>query len=120
MGGTPRYSDAVVARVRDMARVGDWPGEGVATGEAGAIADGAFVRVQVRRAGDGVEAVYKVFGCSAAIAAASLVAEWIEEGRALDAGAVVTALDLPEERAHVAALAVEAGTAALRRLNEKG
>lgn len=119
--GEVRYSAQVVARVREMTRVGAWP-EGrpdVGTGEAGSIDAGTFVRVQVRSAagdGNGVAAVYKVFGCSAAIASTSLVAEWIERGRALDPAAVVAALDLPPERAHVATLAVEAGNNALASL----
>lgn len=113
--GRVRYSAAVVARVREMARVGAWPADaaGVGTGEAGSLAEGTFVRVQVRPSGQGREAVYKVFGCSAAIAAASLVTEWIERGRALAAADVATALELPRERAYVAQLAVEAAEKAL-------
>ncbi|MDP1569422.1 MAG: iron-sulfur cluster assembly scaffold protein [Vicinamibacterales bacterium] len=115
--GTTRYSDAVVARVREMARVGAWPpGAGVGTGDAGAMAEGTFVRIQVRRTGEGVEAVYKVFGCSAAIASASLVTEWIAEGRTLAAADVVTTLDLPLDRAHVAAMVVNAAESALASL----
>ncbi len=120
-GEAMRYSAAVVERVREMARVGAWPEDalGVATGEAGSVAEGTFVRVQVRPSGGKCEAVYKVFGCSAAIAAASLVTEWIAEGRTLAAADVVTTLDLPPERAHVAALAVDAASSALASLRRR-
>jgi len=112
-----RYSTAVVARVRAMARVGAWPeGPGVGTGEAGSLDEGTFVRMQVRTSGQGYEAVYKVFGCSAAIASASLVAEWIEQARTLSADDVRAALELPPERGHAAEMAVEAATNAVTAL----
>jgi NifU-like protein involved in Fe-S cluster formation len=112
-----RYSPQVVGRVREMTRVGNWPADepGVGTGEAGSLERGTFVRVQIRHVpGDeGVRVVYKVFGCSAAIASASLVAEWVEAGRPLRPEAVAAALELPPDRAHVAALAVDAAERAL-------
>jgi NifU-like protein involved in Fe-S cluster formation len=112
-----RYSAAVVERVREMARVGAWPAApGIGTGEAGAIDSGTFVRIQVRAAAAGdrrFEAVYKVFGCSAAIASASLVAEWIEQERPLRVEDVMATLELPAERAHAARMATEAATRAL-------
>ena len=83
------------------------------------MAEGTFVRVQVRPSGGGCEAVYKVFGCSAAIAAASLVAEWIEQERTLRADDVMAALDLPPDRAHAAGMAVEAATNALTALRRR-
>ena len=50
-----------------------------------------MVRIQVRADGDRIaEARFKVFGCSAAIASASLVAEWLE-GAAMDEARRVTA-----------------------------
>ena len=59
-----------------------------------------------------------MFGCSAAIAAAGLVAEWLEgatvtQSRAFTSGQVVAALDLPEDRVHVANVAVDAARQAL-------
>ena len=78
-----------------------------------------MVRIQVRREGDRVaEARFRVFGCSAAIASASLVAEWLEgasmaEARSLTAERVVQRLDLAPEREHVAGMAVEAAVKAL-------
>jgi nitrogen fixation NifU-like protein len=77
------------------------------------------MRIQVKREGDRiVEARFKVFGCSAAIASASLVAEWFEgaaiaEARRLTPERVVQQLDLAPEREYTARLAVEAGLKAV-------
>lgn len=109
------YSVAVLERVRNPRRVGALPdGAGVGTGEAGTLESGTTVRIQVRLAGRRIdEARFRVFGCSAAIASAALVAEWLEgadvgEAAAITAARISTALALPDERAHVAALAAEA------------
>ena len=78
-----------------------------------------MVRIQVRKSGDRIaEARFKVFGCSAAIASASLVAEWLDgaamdEARAVTAERVVQKLGLPAERHHVASMAVVAGLKAV-------
>ncbi len=121
------YSAAVLERVRNPRRVGEWP-EGqadIGTGQAGTLDEGTTVRIQVRGdAGRIVETRFKVFGCSAAIASAGLVAEWLE-GTALDDGRritperVVDALALPAERAHVARLVMEAARKALDDVMEK-
>ena len=114
-----RYSDEVLRRVRDLERVGSMSGDHVGTGEVGTLDEGTVVRIQVRADGDRIaEARFKVFGCSAAIASASLVAEWLE-GAAIDEAGMVTAervvqkLGLPAERHHVARMAVEAGLKAV-------
>jgi NifU-like protein involved in Fe-S cluster formation len=91
----------------------------VGIGEAGALDESAVTRLFVRVAdGRVAEARFKVFGCSAAIASASLVAEWIEgasvEHRvAWTAADVVSALSLPPERMGVAELAVSAALQAI-------
>jgi hypothetical protein len=77
----PMYSAAVLERVRNPRRVGEFPEgrEDVGTGQSGTLDEGTTARIQVRaEAGRIVEARFKVFGCSAAIAAAGLVAEWLE------------------------------------------
>ncbi len=117
------YSAAVLERVRDPKFVGWLPRDAadVGTGEAGSLERGTVTRIQLRidpvtrRIG---EAVFKVFGCSAAIASASLVAErlhgaTLEQARDLEGLAVVAELQLPIERASAAALAVEAAKAAI-------
>jgi NifU-like protein involved in Fe-S cluster formation len=117
------YSQAVLSRVRDPKHVGWLPREApdVGTGEAGALDAGTMTRIQVRIAtetGRIEKAVFKVFGCSAAIASASLVAErlqgaTLEHARAMEALSIVAELELPVERANVAALAVEAAKGAV-------
>ncbi|MGE0041298.1 MAG: iron-sulfur cluster assembly scaffold protein [Vicinamibacterales bacterium] len=114
------HSAAVLARVRAPGRVGVLAaGPDVGTGEAGSLEAGTMARIQVR-VGDGriAAAVFKVYGCSAAIASASLVTEWLdgatlEAARALDGATVAAALELAPERRAVAALVVAAARAAV-------
>lgn len=114
-----RYSEEVLSRVREPRRVGALEGEHVGTGEVGALDEGTVVRIQVLRSGDHIaQARFRVFGCSAAIASASLVAEWLEgapiaEARTLTPERVVQRLDLAPEREHVARMAVEAAQRAV-------
>jgi nitrogen fixation NifU-like protein len=118
-----RYSSAVLARVREPKHVGWLPRDAVdvGTGESGSLDEGTLTRIQVRVAADGsriVEAVFKVFGCSAAIASASLVTEWLqgaspEDAATIEALAIVAELELPVERAGVAALAIDAARRAI-------
>jgi NifU-like protein involved in Fe-S cluster formation len=115
-----KYSDEVLRRVRELRRVGVLDGANVGTGEVGTLDEGTVVRIQVRREGDRiVEARFRVFGCSAAIASASLVTEWLD-GAAMDAADLMTVervveqLALAPERAHVARMAVDAGLHAVR------
>lgn len=121
-----RYSEEVLNRVRDPKRVGSLAGAHVGTGEVGTLDEGTVVRIQVRKSGDRIaEARFKVFGCSAAIASASLVAEWLEdapmaEASRLTAERVVQTLDLAPEREHVARMAVEAAHLALRDVTAEG
>ena len=114
-----RYSEEVLDRVRNPQRAGGLDGAQVGTGEVGTLDEGTVVRIQVRKSGDRItEARFKVFGCSAAIASASLVAEWLEgaaiaEATRLTPERVVQVLGLPAERAYVAEMAVEAGLKAV-------
>jgi nitrogen fixation NifU-like protein len=114
-----KYSDEVLRRVRELQRVGVLEGQHVGIGEVGTLDEGTVIRIQVRREGDRiVEARFKVFGCSAAIASASLVAEWldgaaIEEAGTMTADRVVRQLDLAPEREYVARMAIEAGSKAV-------
>jgi len=115
-----RYSDEVLRRVRELRRVGELDGEHVGTGEVGTVDEGTVVRIQVQRDGNRIAtARFKVFGCSGAIASASVVTEWLEgapidEALRLTAARVMQHLDLPAEREHVAKQAVDAGLAAVR------
>ena len=115
-----KYSDEVLRRVREPQRVGSLDGDHVGTGEVGTLDEGTVMRIQVRRDGDRIAAArFKVFGCSAAIASASLVAEWLEgaaiaEATQLTAERVVQRLDLAPEREYTARMAVAAAQLALR------
>jgi NifU-like protein involved in Fe-S cluster formation len=114
-----RYSNEVLQRVRQPQRAGSLDGDHVGTGEVGTLDEGTVVRIQVRRSGDRIaEARFKVFGCSAAIASASLVAEWLEgapivEASGMTSERVMQKLELAPERRHMARMAVEAGLKAL-------
>ena len=117
------YSPAVLERVRDPRFAGALPKDApdVGTGEAGSLDEGTMARIQVRVDTGGariVEAWFKVFGCSAAIASASLVTERLQgaslaAAKSLDPLIVAAELELPIERARVAALAVRAAHAAI-------
>jgi NifU-like protein involved in Fe-S cluster formation len=116
------YSAAVLERVRELKFVGALPRDevNVGTGEAGSLDEGTMTRIQIRVSADGriADAVFKVFGCSAAIASASLVAERLQgavlnTARDMEALTVAAELELPIERAHVAGLAVRAAKAAV-------
>ena len=113
------YSEEVLRRVRHPQRAGSLDGEHVGTGEVGTLDQGTVVRIQVRKSGDRIaEARFRVFGCSAAIASASLVAEWLEGAAIVEAShmrpeRIVQTLELAPEREHVARMAVEAGLKAI-------
>jgi NifU-like protein involved in Fe-S cluster formation len=115
-----KYSEEVLRRVREPQRVGTLDGDDVGTGEVGTLDEGTVVRIQVKRDGDRIaQARFKVFGCSGAIASASLVTEWLEgaaiaEAERLTAERVVQTLQLVPEREHVARLAVQAGLEAVK------
>lgn len=105
--------------MRELTRAGSLTGSDVGTGEVGTLDEGTVVRIQVRKDGDRIaEARFRVFGCSAAIASASLVTEWLEaapiaEAAQLSPERVVQRLELAPERAHVARMAVDAALAAI-------
>lgn len=108
--------------MRDPQRVGSLEGDDVGTGECGTLDEGTVIRIQVKRKGSRIQAArFKVFGCSAAIASASVVTEWLE-GASMDEAQLVTPervvqqLDLAPEREYVARLAVDAALRALNNL----
>jgi NifU-like protein involved in Fe-S cluster formation len=118
-----RYSPQVLARVREPQLVGALPKDdpNVGTGEAGSLDSGTLARISIRVDPQSQwirDARFKVFGCSAAIASASLVSERLQrtslqQARALSADEVVASLELPAERVDVAALAIEAAQRAM-------
>jgi nitrogen fixation NifU-like protein len=122
-----RYSDEVLRRVRELQRVGVLAaGHHVGSGVSGTLEEGTVTRLDVRVSGNRVvEARFRVFGCNAAIASASLVAEWLEgatlaEARALTIERVTETLQLAHEREHVARRAIEAARQALAAATREG
>lgn len=93
---------------------------GVAGGEAGSTAQGARVRFQLKIGPGGrIEAArFKAWGCSATIACASRVAEWlpgrdVEEAYNADVRRIVAALEVPVERTYALLVVEDAIKAAL-------
>lgn len=117
------YSEAVRERCRDPRRAGGWPETtaGIGTGATGSLDAGAWTRLQVRVAADGAtidDARFRVFGCSAAVASASFVADALVGAspvvaRGLDARQVIEALALPTDKHSMARLATDAARAAI-------
>ena len=117
-----------------MERAGSWPDDDprVGTGVVGSLESGAMTRLQVRLdvpGGRVEDARFKVFGCSAAIASASLAADrvvgqGVEAVRALAADTLADALDLPADKRAMAAQAADAARAAIddweRKSREQG
>ena len=111
--------------LREPRGAGSWPpgSPGVATGQAGDEADGRLIRLQLRAGGDGrIEAArFKAFGCAATLASASYLTQRVtglapEAARAIQADELARSLELPEDRRHAPALALEALRAALDQL----
>jgi NifU-like protein involved in Fe-S cluster formation len=110
-------------RCREPRRAGSWPDgtAGIGTGATGSLDTGVWTRlqVQVSPAGDVVDdARFRVFGCSAAVASASFVADAIVGVRPdavgdIEPRTVAEALALPEEKHAMAAMAIEAARAAI-------
>ena len=119
-----KYSAEVLQRVREPKRVGALEnGPDVGTGEVGTLDEGTVMRIQVKRNGDRIVAArFKVFGCSAAIASASLMAEWLEGASLTEAAEItperiVQTLQLPAEREYVARMATDAAREAVKNLS---
>jgi nitrogen fixation NifU-like protein len=125
------YSDKVVDHVEQPRNVGslDAKAEDVGTGLVGAPACGDVMKLQIRVSDAGVieEARFKTFGCGSAIAASSLVTEWVK-GRTLEQALAITnrqiaeELALPPVKIHCSVLAedaIEAAIADYRRKRSK-
>ena len=92
----------------------------VGTGLVGAPACGDVMKLQIEVNDDGViiDAKFKTFGCGSAIAASSVVTEWVK-GKSLDEAAyitntsIATHLHLPPVKLHCSMLAEDAIIAAI-------
>lgn len=116
------YSDKVVDHVERPRNVGslDAQDPAVGTGLVGAPACGDVMKLQIRVSDAGVieEARFKTFGCGSAIAASSLVTEWVkgrtvEQALAISNREVAEELALPPVKIHCSVLAEDAIKAAI-------
>lgn len=98
----------------------------VGTGLVGAPACGDVMKLQIQVTPEGVieEAVFKTFGCGAAIASSSLATEWIkgktlEEASTLKNTEIAHHLALPPVKIHCSLLAEDAVKAAIQDYRDK-
>ena len=124
MDGPLRYSDAVLEHYRNPRNVGEIRGT-AAVAQAGDPATGDVLKISLRiENGIVVQARFKAFGCTAAIAAGSM-ATTLLEGRSVEEAARLTNLDvvralggLPDSKIECSVLAEQAIREALRRHRE--
>jgi len=96
------YSDKVIDHYENPRNVGslaDEEGDSiVGTGMVGAPACGDVMKLQIRVDDDGVieDAKFKTYGCGSAIAASSLVTEWVK-GKTIDEAAEIRNTEIAEE-----------------------
>jgi NifU-like protein involved in Fe-S cluster formation len=115
------YSSTVLEHYRNPRNVGEIEGS-AAVAQVGDPAHGDVLRLGLRIEGDRViEARFKSFGCTAAIAAGSM-ATLLLEGKSLEEAGRLTDQDvaralggLPESKMHCSVLVAEAVREALRR-----
>jgi nitrogen fixation NifU-like protein len=124
MNDSLRYSDVVLDHYRSPRNVGEIP-DAAAVAQMGDPATGDVLKISMRiEGGTIVEARFKAFGCTAAIAVGSmsttlLVGRSVEEAALLTNRDVVRALGgLPEAKIQCSVLAEQAIQAALRRHRE--
>ena len=111
------YSDKVSDHFENPRNVGtlDTESPNVGTGVVGAPACGDVMRLQIKVTRGGIieDAKFKTFGCGSAVAASSLMTEWIK-GRTIDEAnkiknrEIVEELSLPPVKVHCSVLAEDA------------
>jgi len=122
------YSDKVIDHYENPRNVGklDEGDDNVGTGMVGAPACGDVMRLQIQVNDDGVieDAKFKTYGCGSAIAASSLLTEWVK-GKNLDEAAsiknteIAQELSLPPVKIHCSVLAEDAIKAAVQNYRDK-
>lgn len=120
MDGPFRYSDVVMDHYRNPRNVGEVPGT-PAVAQVGDPATGDVLKISLRIADDiVVEARFKSFGCTAAIASGSMATTLIqgkstaEAGRLTNRDVIETLGGLPESKIRCSVLAEQAIREALR------
>ncbi len=116
------YSDKVLDHNQNPRNVGtlDKADPNVGTGLVGAPACGDGMRLQLKITDEGIieDARFKTFGCGSAIAASSLVSEWVK-GKTMDEALTISnkdvarELSLPPVKIHCSVLAEDAIKAAI-------
>jgi len=122
------YSDKVLDHYDNPRNVGtlDKESKDVGTGLVGAPACGDVMKLQIKVSQEGIieDAKFKTFGCGSAIAASSLVTEWIK-GKSIDEAKTIKNVDiakelvLPPVKIHCSVLAEDAIRAAINDYNKK-
>jgi len=122
------YSDKVLDHYENPRNVGSFNKDdsNVGTGMVGAPACGDVMKLQIKMGDDGIieDAKFKTYGCGSAIAASSLVTEWLK-GKSLDQAseiknsAIAEELALPPVKIHCSVLAEDAIKAAVEDLKSK-
>ena len=123
------YSDKVIDHYENPRNVGklDKDDENVGTGLVGAPSCGDVMRLQLKINPDTKiieDAKFKTFGCGSAIAASSLVTEWVkgktvDEAMKLDNAQIVEELSLPPVKIHCSVLAEDAIKSAIADFRKK-
>lgn len=124
MGGRVRYNDTLMEHYRNPRNVGEIPGT-PAVAQVGDPGTGDVLRLSLLIEGEVVrDARFRSFGCTAAIAAGSMVTTMLQ-GRSVDQAARITNDDvaralggLPESKMHCSVLAEQAIREALRQHRE--
>jgi nitrogen fixation NifU-like protein len=120
------YGPKVLDHYENPRNVGVFPKDDptVGTGMVGAPACGDVMRLQIK-VKDGIieDAKFKTYGCGSAIAASSLLTEWVK-GKSLDEASeiknieIVEELELPPVKIHCSVLAEDCIKAAIKDYND--
>ena len=122
------YDEKLIDHYENPRNVGtlDKDDQSVGTGLVGAPACGDVMRLQIKVHDEGVieDVKFKTFGCGSAIAASSLVTEWvkmksIEDAKKITNKEIVEELLLPPVKVHCSVLAEDAIKSAIKDWEEK-
>jgi len=122
------YSNKVIDHYENPRNVGsfDKNDEAIGTGMVGAPACGDVMKLQIKVGADGVieDARFKTYGCGSAIAASSLLTEWVkgkslEEALKIKNSEIAAELALPPVKIHCSILAEDAIKAAVEDYRKK-
>jgi nitrogen fixation NifU-like protein len=122
------YDEKLIDHYENPRNVGtlDKDDQSVGTGLVGAPACGDVMRLQIKVNDDGVieDVKFKTFGCGSAIAASSLVTEWVkmksvEDAKKITNKEIVEELSLPPVKVHCSVLAEDAIKSAIKDWEEK-